>query len=896
MRCLYCGKQLALLRRLTGGGEFCSDAHKQSYQEEYNRLALSRLLQAQSKPGEIKTRANMALPAEGLGQPLPPGASRHRALSSSSPEPEPSRRSAVPEPAEPVTTQVQEAVQPVAEKPAAAVMEQAPAEAQEQTALGTIHEAQPGIAGFSLELPALAWLPDGPPYVEPCLETAAANLLPTWQVPNQHAALSLAMLLSLDFGPPNQGIEIRTALTPIEPREFGQMRVDLTALSSRSIADVEPLTATEPGSHDLLSSLGTASLAPLEIRSVASAAAPRAMEVAAVPVEFTGSKRSLNIPFAPNTSMARVFPAASPVVFDVGIAASRAGHPASLNGTLKFPMGVAFENSALLDLYPAGIDFPSEDGEVILAAPWADGMFSGSAEPVDENAVAVMEPMEPIASPRQSLEALSRLHQDLAAEQDAQQTPRQPEVATPEAVTVEVMETPAEHSVTAEPAAIETPATTLEVSAEPVQEESIPRPAHELLDIPLKTFAPTKPAMMVEAAALINLSPQPPQLKALPLRPKVAKAPPGFSPQPSAAPAKATGGEPGTKAPVSPARAEVRTKQVPAAKPAAPAVKSAPPQPVKSGQAGKPAEPVKPVQSAKPAQTAKPAISPRTKPATEASSAQTEPPPNATSAQPEKITPSETKANTSLSAEKKAPEGGNVAAEEAEAMPSFATVQPRKRLPFLASLKPKLILAIILVGIAGGVFIARSGKSHAPVSSARATASEDVVGPSIMMGEGGWIQNWGSDVNGSRAGRQITIYGPSLKLSDYRIEFQGDIDTKSMGWVFRALDPYNYYAAKLAIVSPGSSGKFALIKYTVRQGHETEIGRTPLNIEASGDTLFNIRMDVRGSTFRTFVQGQPVDTWTDDRLKSGGVGFLNERAERARIKSVSIFYLSGGKN
>ena len=50
MRCLYCGKQLALLRRWTGGGEFCSEAHKQSYHEEYNRLALSRLLEAQSKP------------------------------------------------------------------------------------------------------------------------------------------------------------------------------------------------------------------------------------------------------------------------------------------------------------------------------------------------------------------------------------------------------------------------------------------------------------------------------------------------------------------------------------------------------------------------------------------------------------------------------------------------------------------------------------------------------------------------------------------------------------------------------------------------------------------------------------------------------------------------------
>ena len=56
MRCLYCGKELALLKRLTGGGEFCSEAHKQSYQDEYNRLGLSRLLQARTSAAESKAK------------------------------------------------------------------------------------------------------------------------------------------------------------------------------------------------------------------------------------------------------------------------------------------------------------------------------------------------------------------------------------------------------------------------------------------------------------------------------------------------------------------------------------------------------------------------------------------------------------------------------------------------------------------------------------------------------------------------------------------------------------------------------------------------------------------------------------------------------------------------
>src|SRR5271157_5239274 len=52
MRCLYCGKELALFKRLRGG-EFCSDAHRQRYQEEYTQLALNRLMQANTgKEGE----------------------------------------------------------------------------------------------------------------------------------------------------------------------------------------------------------------------------------------------------------------------------------------------------------------------------------------------------------------------------------------------------------------------------------------------------------------------------------------------------------------------------------------------------------------------------------------------------------------------------------------------------------------------------------------------------------------------------------------------------------------------------------------------------------------------------------------------------------------------------
>jgi hypothetical protein len=59
MHCLYCDRPLALLKRLTGDGEFCSKEHRRIYQQEHNQLALARLLESQPK-AEAKPRPERA--------------------------------------------------------------------------------------------------------------------------------------------------------------------------------------------------------------------------------------------------------------------------------------------------------------------------------------------------------------------------------------------------------------------------------------------------------------------------------------------------------------------------------------------------------------------------------------------------------------------------------------------------------------------------------------------------------------------------------------------------------------------------------------------------------------------------------------------------------------------
>jgi hypothetical protein len=56
MHCLYCDRPLALLKRLTGDGEFCSKEHRKIYQKEHNQLALARLLDAQPNNNNKKAK------------------------------------------------------------------------------------------------------------------------------------------------------------------------------------------------------------------------------------------------------------------------------------------------------------------------------------------------------------------------------------------------------------------------------------------------------------------------------------------------------------------------------------------------------------------------------------------------------------------------------------------------------------------------------------------------------------------------------------------------------------------------------------------------------------------------------------------------------------------------
>jgi len=174
----------------------------------------------------------------------------------------------------------------------------------------------------------------------------------------------------------------------------------------------------------------------------------------------------------------------------------------------------------------------------------------------------------------------------------------------------------------------------------------------------------------------------------------------------------------------------------------------------------------------------------------------------------------------------------------------------------------------------------------------QASPADEAAAPAMDMGSAGWTTEWASDRTGSLRGRQISLYRPSKAMSDYRLEFLGRIEQKSLGWVFRAVDSKNYYVGKLEALRPGPSSPLSMTRFAVIGGVEGPHVQRVL-AHSPSDAL-KVKLEARGSRFTVYVQNQVVEDWQDDRLRAGSVGFLNEREERGKVESIQFSFLRGG--
>jgi hypothetical protein len=156
-----------------------------------------------------------------------------------------------------------------------------------------------------------------------------------------------------------------------------------------------------------------------------------------------------------------------------------------------------------------------------------------------------------------------------------------------------------------------------------------------------------------------------------------------------------------------------------------------------------------------------------------------------------------------------------------------------------------------------------------------------------LSGLGGGSSSWVVQA-GSVRPRELRFWTPSMKLKDYDLDFQAQIEQRAIGWAFRAKDVHNYYAAKIVLERPAPFPVSEIVRYAVVNGEEQARTQLPLPMQLQKGTFYKVRVHIKGDRFVTSVNGAVVDTWTDRRLRAGGVGFFTDAGEEASIMAVRV--------
>jgi hypothetical protein len=171
----------------------------------------------------------------------------------------------------------------------------------------------------------------------------------------------------------------------------------------------------------------------------------------------------------------------------------------------------------------------------------------------------------------------------------------------------------------------------------------------------------------------------------------------------------------------------------------------------------------------------------------------------------------------------------------------------------------------------------------APATPQPAIRLEEHFGSGWDNWEGG-MQDWLVDVAGVRTG-SLALFLPTLELVDYNLEFLARIDTRSLTWVVRATDLEEYMRCTLTAVG---GGELEFSRAVVRNGVAETAVIAPARVPGKPRAAMTLRTRVSGDTFEVSVDGKAMDTWQEDRLYCGGIGFMGTSDDRARLYWVRI--------
>jgi hypothetical protein len=203
---------------------------------------------------------------------------------------------------------------------------------------------------------------------------------------------------------------------------------------------------------------------------------------------------------------------------------------------------------------------------------------------------------------------------------------------------------------------------------------------------------------------------------------------------------------------------------------------------------------------------------------------------------------------------------------------------------------PKVSMRFPQTNPIGGMLGARfADVKQTLVDRAAVALDEDFrSGLDSWVSRGNATAAWSFDATGFVQPGPLALYQPSMGLADYQMQFLGMIDQKALSWVVRASDFENYYVIKMVVLKPGPLPEIGVTRYAVINGKAENRADAVVPISARPDMLYRVRLDASGDDFTLDIQGQVIDSWSEPRLRRGGIGFFSARGEQSRVRWVQV--------
>jgi hypothetical protein len=225
---------------------------------------------------------------------------------------------------------------------------------------------------------------------------------------------------------------------------------------------------------------------------------------------------------------------------------------------------------------------------------------------------------------------------------------------------------------------------------------------------------------------------------------------------------------------------------------------------------------------------------------------------------------------------------------------------PERPFPAIARKQIAIIAALLgVAAIAGAVVLKPSRHTSQPdvwakfkgqvASRAKIDLFDDFSGGLDAWESGkNMASSWNYDKNGFVNPGALSLFTPSMHLTDYDVDTVLQIESKGVGLAVRANSPRDYQAVRMIVEGSGPMPDLFVERYDVSQGQVSHAVRLRCPARFQAGTLYHVHLQAQGDSFALYIQGQLVDYWSAHPGRSGGVGLFCGPGEHARVAWIRV--------